>query len=121
MNSENYPKVAAEMSDEELATRLADLESRAEEVFGGTDPKAQSETAPIDLVAEWKLDNLIECWRGEPPIWKSNAHAFGYISEPKGSQGTLEILEVGDVPPDLTLRNGRINITLNFLRVASYP
>lgn len=55
------------------------------------------------------------------PEWKHTAHAFGYIGPAGSGQTMLPIKEVGQIDPDTTLSGGRINVTLDYLRVANYP
>jgi hypothetical protein len=117
-----FPKVAAEMPESELASRLADIEKPTKsEPEDGAPVEAGAASSPADLIEKGRFDRVIELWHGKPPIWKSNAHAFGYIPEAKGDRSVVDIIDVGDADPDKSLQNGRINVTLNFLRVASYP
>jgi hypothetical protein len=49
------------------------------------------------------------------------AHAFGHLAPaPPGSE-PLPIQDAGNIPADPTLKNSRIKITLDRLRVADYP
>lgn len=53
--------------------------------------------------------------------WQHTAHAFGYIApSPPGSE-PLTIRHAGNIEADPTLRNSRIKISLDRLRVADYP
>jgi hypothetical protein len=53
--------------------------------------------------------------------WQHTAHAFGYITpSPPGSE-PLTIRHAGNIEADPTLRNSRIKISLDRLRVADYP
>ena len=53
--------------------------------------------------------------------WQHTAHAFGYLAPaPPGSE-PLPIQHAGNIEADPTLRNSRIKITLDRLRVADYP
>jgi len=47
------------------------------------------------------------------------AHAIGFL--PAGGGGTKKILGVGEAAADATLKNARINVALNALRVADCP
>lgn len=49
----------------------------------------------------------------------SKAHSFGFL--PATGNATNEIMGIGRIPVDSTLKNTRIKITLNYLRVADYP
>ena len=61
-------------------------------------------------------------FRSQPKLWMHTSHAFGYIA-PQGSvsQTTLPILPVSNIRTNKRLQNGRLNITLDRLRVCSYP
>ncbi len=113
-----FPKVVGAMSDEEVAYRVAQLDLVSEEVI--VLEQADALTAK-GLVDKGVIDNLIELWNGKPPLWKSNAHAFGFIPPSEAGATTIDIVEVGDLEADETLQNQRVNITLNVLRVAEYP
>src|SRR5262249_23224438 len=52
--------------------------------------------------------------------WQHTAHAFGFLPA-TGHIQPAAIQAVGGMAPDLSLRNTRVKITLNRLRVADYP
>jgi len=57
----------------------------------------------------------------EPKPWQHTAHAFGYVAPgPPGSQAAT-IQHAGNMAADISLKNNRIKITLDRLRVAAYP
>jgi hypothetical protein len=57
----------------------------------------------------------------KPKPWQHTAHAYGYLAvAPPGAQ-RLAIQHAGNIEPDASLKNARLKITLNRLRVASYP
>lgn len=57
----------------------------------------------------------------KPRPWQHTAHAYGYLAvAPPGSQ-RLAIQHAGNIEPDVSLKNARLKITLNRLRVAGYP
>jgi len=59
--------------------------------------------------------------RQPPQPWQHTAHAFGYLAAtPPGSE-MVAIQYAGNITPDANLKNARINIALQRLRVASYP
>lgn len=59
---------------------------------------------------------------GRPEPWEHTAHAFGYIPlATAGAPDDIEILHAGRTDPDLTLRNSKIDVTVDFIRVAGYP
>jgi hypothetical protein len=55
---------------------------------------------------------------GDPP-WKHTSHGFGFI--PSGASGRVAIVPVGEVVPEPALRDQRLRISLDGLRVADYP
>ncbi|HKI31665.1 MAG TPA: hypothetical protein VKA46_07340 [Gemmataceae bacterium] len=57
----------------------------------------------------------------QPPIWLSAAHAFGHLAPAPPGEQPLVIRYAGAIAPDPTLRNGRVNIKLDRLRVKAYP
>ena len=62
-------------------------------------------------------------WPFEDKPWQHTAHAFGYIapSPRPGSEAPLPIRHAGNIAPDPSLKNARVIITLDRLRVAGYP
>ena len=60
-------------------------------------------------------------WPFQDKPWQYTAHAFGYLAPNSNSSGPLPIHAVSNIPPDPSLKHARIKITLNRLRVASYP
>lgn len=53
--------------------------------------------------------------------WKGTAHAFGYIAPAKPGKDLLPIMHAGNIEGEPALKNSRIRIVLNRLRVADYP
>ena len=58
-------------------------------------------------------------WLFGVPAWRHTAHTFGFI--PAGTSGPSTIRHVSEVQPDLSLKNTRLRISLDCLRVADYP
>jgi hypothetical protein len=58
-------------------------------------------------------------WLGGSPPWRHTSHTVGFI--PMGASGTGAIQHVGQVVPDPSLKDARLRITLDGLRVADYP
>jgi hypothetical protein len=56
-----------------------------------------------------------------PKPWQHTAHAFGYLAPAPPGSDPLPIQHAGNIKPDETLRNARVRITLDALRVADYP
>ena len=61
---------------------------------------------------------LAEWLFGDAP-WRHTSHGFGFI--PAGASGRLAIQDVGGVQPEPDLRDARLRISLDGLRVADYP
>ncbi len=56
-----------------------------------------------------------------PKAWEHTAHAFGYIDKAKSGETALPIQPAGSIAADDSLKNSRVKITLDHLRVADYP
>jgi hypothetical protein len=56
---------------------------------------------------------------GGAPAWKPTAHSFGFI--PAGASGRVPIQHVSEVEPDSSLKDARLRVSLDGLRVADYP
>lgn len=64
----------------------------------------------------------LRSWLFGDRAWEHTAHAFGFL--PASAAGAAEprpIASIGTVAADPTLRNARLRIVLNRLRVADYP
>lgn len=60
-------------------------------------------------------------WPFGDRAWQHTAHTFGYLAPAAPGSDALPIHHAGNVAADETLKNGRIKITLDRLRVADYP
>ena len=60
-------------------------------------------------------------WPFQDRAWQHTAHAFGYLSPAPPGDEALPIRHAGNIQADPTLRNARIKIALDRLRVADYP
>jgi len=60
-------------------------------------------------------------WPFQDKPWQHTAHAFGYLAPAPPGHKPLPIQHSGNIAADPTLKNARIRITLNCLRVAKYP
>jgi hypothetical protein len=58
-------------------------------------------------------------WLGGSPPWRHTSHSYGFI--PVGASGAGAIRPVGEIEPDPSLKDARLRITLDGLRVADYP
>jgi len=75
--------------------------------------KGQATSAPLFGAPRW--------WPFQDKPWQHTAHAFGYLTQASPDSQPLPIRHAGNIASDSTLRNGRIKITLDRLRVAAYP
>jgi hypothetical protein len=96
------PKDAAaklrEIGDEESAIALEAVGQEQREVFG---------------IFDW--------FQGKPKAWQHTAHTFGFLPPIETGENPLPILYAGNMKADPSLKNARVKITLNGLRVADYP
>lgn len=60
-------------------------------------------------------------WPFQDKPWQHTAHAFGYLAPAEPGNVPLAIRHAGNIAADQTLKNSRIKITLDRLRVAAYP
>src|SRR5207248_9383399 len=60
-------------------------------------------------------------WPFQDKLWQHTAHAFGYLAPSAPGNDLQPIRSIGNIPADASLKNARIKIALNRLRVASYP
>jgi hypothetical protein len=106
--SESHP-VIGELTAEQASYKLEAL--------------GYSDIAKTVRLEEGKTFSLVS-WpgTGNPKPWQYTSHAFGFI--PKSNSmppGTLDIQDVSNISPDDSLKNSRIKIVLNRLRVFDYP
>src|SRR5712692_11691831 len=60
-------------------------------------------------------------WPFQDRAWQHTAHAFGYLAPAPPGGEPLPIQHAGNIAADLALKNSRIKIMLDRLRVADYP
>ena len=60
-------------------------------------------------------------WSAQNEAWQHTAHTFGYLAPSPPGSGPLPIQHAGNIAADTSLRNSRIKISLDRLRVADYP
>ncbi|MGH2494657.1 MAG: hypothetical protein ACRDIV_08115 [Ktedonobacteraceae bacterium] len=60
-------------------------------------------------------------WPFQDKAWQHTAHTFGYLAPASGGGDQIPIRHIEAISADPTLRNARVKITLNRLRVAGYP
>lgn len=60
-------------------------------------------------------------WPFQDKAWQHTAHAFGYLAPAAPGDESLPIRHAGNMAAQESLKNGRVKITLDCLRVAAYP
>lgn len=60
-------------------------------------------------------------WPFQDKPWQHTAHTFGHLAAATQGNAPLPIRHAGNITADQTLKNRRIKITLDRLRVAAYP
>ncbi len=84
-------------------------------------------TEEIDLILENNKDEDLEKirWPWNKPVkaWEHTSYAYGFISveEEDETDITMSILDARNIVPDDTLKNMRITVSLDFLRIYDYP
>ncbi len=91
----------------------ADAAAKLRELGEAAAADAVAEAAPTKL----KTTGLGDWWPFRDRAWQHTAHAFGFLP----AAGDPMIRGIGEITADPTLRQGRIRIVLNRLRVADYP
>jgi len=105
-----YP-VIARMPPAKALTKLDEVDPEA---------AAEARTALASTPASPQVMGF-SFFQGEPKPWQHSSHAFGFIGRSGSVGGQLDISDVGSMTSDGSLKDSRINISLNYLRVASYP
>ncbi|MGH2508146.1 MAG: hypothetical protein ACRDHZ_12185, partial [Ktedonobacteraceae bacterium] len=88
-----------EVGENEVADQLSEMERKV--VRSGEPSKSQ--------------------WPLQDKLWQHTSHAYGYIPPSSHHNKPQAIFAAEAISPDASLRDARIKITLNRLRVASYP
>jgi hypothetical protein len=65
--------------------------------------------------------NRTEWWPFHDRLWQHTAHSFGYIPLTPSNKKQVAIQHASAIKPDPTLQGSQVKITLDRLRVASYP
>ena len=105
--------VIGNRSPEEAARILRDLgdDETASALESGADEGA---TVPATFGRKW-------WWPFQDKPWQHTAHAFGYLAPTPPGDEMLSIRHAGNIEADATLKNSRVKISLDCLRVAAYP
>lgn len=102
-----------EMPDQALADLLDEL---GDKQTASQFRRASSAPSREENTSDFEYKGIFET-----PAWKHTGHVFGHIGQPKEGQSTIPIHEVGRIEPDTSLSGKRLNVTLDYLRVANYP
>lgn len=103
--------VLGKMPPKQAAEKLREL--------GDTQASAALEAAQSDQAAAREFGLLKDLWPFQDKPWQHTAHAFGFLAP--DSSGVISIKHPGALPPRNDMKNTRVKITLNGLRVAAYP
>ncbi len=108
-------------SDDEVLAGMPASEAAARlEAIGETDTALRLQQSASQSAERASSYGIFDVFSGASKPWMHATHVFGFL--PLSPQGEdQEILPPGKIRPDESLRNGRINITLNRLRIAEYP
>ncbi|HEX2533999.1 MAG TPA: hypothetical protein VHK69_09705, partial [Chitinophagaceae bacterium] len=79
------------------------------------------EQTKVQAKGSGKLGILGSLFGSKPEPWMHTAHTFGFLPMQQKPEEEGVIVSAGKIQPDEQLKNGRIKVTLNRLRVASYP
>ncbi len=110
---------AGKMRAGELAAKLERM--GMEPVVAAEIARIKSPKAPSRGKRRGGQTELFE-WGGPPPIWKYTAHQFGFIplvDNPNGEPQPIQY--AGAIKADKALKDSRVNVRLDRLRVCSYP
>ncbi|NQE52496.1 hypothetical protein C5S29_02800 [ANME-1 cluster archaeon GoMg3.2] len=101
--------VLAELPAAKIAEKLREMEdSETAEWFDGLDEQIYAAAGGEKLL-----------WKDKP--WQHTEVAFGYIPPKPNAKDVVEIKHAGNMRADDSLKNARIKVTLDRLRVADYP
>jgi len=101
--------VIGKLPPEEAAAKLREVGE--EEATTPIENVPRGESTTKTFAGRWLFDRAC----------KHTAHTFGYIAPTSPGKKTLPIQNAVNIKADETLKNSRIKITLDCLRVADYP
>jgi hypothetical protein len=112
-NDTRLPPVIGALKTSQAADRI--------EAMGDSKGAARLRCAVEEVGRDVKYSRLFNFWDDTPPHAYTD-HAFGFIAPPKEGDGdTAEIVDAGNIKADESLKNQRIKVTLDRLRVYDYP
>ena len=106
--------VIGKMSAEQRAQKLMELGDLAQPGEDMDDNTLQSGFQIRDLVGKGLFDSTTR-------PWEHTSHVFGFLEPDPAGNDLIPVRNAGTLPPDPSLRDARIDITLDRLRVAAYP
>lgn len=109
-------------SEDEVLARMPRAEAAARlEGIDESDVALALRREPAREAARASSFGIFDAFAGPVKPWMHATHIFGFLPRSASGSGAQEILPPGQIDADLSLKNGRINITLNRLRIAQYP
>jgi hypothetical protein len=106
--------VLGKLPPELAAVKLREIgDDATAEALERSAAEVDTELVPFG-VGEW-------LWPFQDKPWQHTAHAFGYLPPAPPGDGLMPIRHASNMVADASLKNARIRITLDRLRVASYP
>jgi hypothetical protein len=102
--------VLGALSPQEAAAKLREV--------GEVEAATELEAAPGEAVT---FRGAKRWWPFQDKPWQHTAHAFGYLAPAPPGSDPLSIQHAGNIKAHARLKNARIKITLDRLRVADYP
>src|SRR5260370_6372751 len=91
------------------------------EAIGETDVALALRQQPAPAAVRASSFGIFDGFSRPVKPWMHATHVFGFLPSSLSADAHQEIFPPGQIEADLSLRNGRINITLNRLRIAEYP
>jgi hypothetical protein len=104
----------------ELAQAAAKLQEVGEDEAAAQIEQALEGEKTADTPTAYSTPKRITWPFGDRP-WQHTAHTFGHLAPAAPGSDVLAINHAGNIPADESLKNSRIKITLDRLRVADYP
>lgn len=106
--------VLGKLAPAEAAAKLRELgDGAAAESLEGAGEESAIHAFGLEGTRAW--------WSFEDKPWQHTAHTFGYLAPAPPGDEALPIRHAGNIAPDASLKNARVKITLDRLRVAAYP
>jgi hypothetical protein len=109
-------------SESDVLARMPRAEAAARlEAIGETDVALALQRQPARAAERASSFGIFDFFSGPAKPWMHATHIFGFLPRGSSADENQEIYPPGVIEPSFSLKNGRINITLNRLRIAEYP